>query len=225
MCSIKDSVKQAGSSQPSSNVECGAKCSCVDCTNFIHDKLGQNGVEGNKNYLTHPTFDSGPTIGVGCDLGTGITKDELKSIPSISKETLDKLSEAIGLRGKEAADFCKEHKGETFPTEDIDKISRWRLKKTIDDTRKQFNAAGGDFDNLSCEQQAVLVSVGHQHGGLKPNWDFTKHAASGDWQGACDDLVSWTGKKLGHENRRDIEASWLEDAGVANRDWTKAVCD
>ena len=172
--------------------------------NIDFDFIGQQ--EGIKSSMYVPKKngqvldDSGPTIGVGLDLGQRNVSD----LEGLSPELIDKLSPYTGMKGSEADSFIKENPL-TLTSEELAEVNAWTKKTETDKLLKRW-AEDSDiaWSDLTPQQATVVASVSYQYGTGAPK--FWSHVTSGDWAAAEAELRDFGDK---YKSRRLREARYL----------------
>ena len=168
-------------------------------------------VEGNKNDMYVPKDKqgialgkSGPTIGMGFDVG-GRNENDLKGLPP---EIIKKLKPYLGLRKQEAIDFIEKNPLVITDKEKVI-INAFAKKVEMEKLRKKWKeTTGKSFDDLNSKAATVVASVAFQYGDLEtrtPN--FWKQVTAGDWEAAKKNLYDFGDK---YKSRRKKEAELLE---------------
>ena len=168
-------------------------------------------VEGNKNEMYVPKNKqgialgkSGPTIGMGFDVG-GRNENDLKGLPP---EIIKKLKPYLGLRKKEAIDFIEKNPLVITDKEKVI-INAFAKKVEMEKLRKKWKeTTGKSFDDLNPKVATVVASVAFQYGDLEtrtPN--FWKQVTAGDWEAAKKNLYDFGDD---YKSRRKKEAKLLE---------------
>ena len=168
-------------------------------------------VEGNKNEMYVPKNKqgialgkSGPTIGMGFDIG-GRNENDLKGLPP---EIIKKLKPYLGLRKQEAIDFIEKNPLVITDKEKVI-INAFAKKVEMEKLRKKWKeTTGKSFDDLNPKAATVVASVAFQYGDLEtrtPN--FWKQVTAGDWEAAKKNLYDFGDD---YKSRRKKEAKLLE---------------
>ena len=172
--------------------------------NIDFDFIGQQ--EGIKSSMYVPKKngqvldDSGPTIGVGLDLGQRNVSD----LDGLSPELIDKLSPYTGMKGSEADSFIKENPL-TLTSDELAEVNAWTKKTETDKLLKRW-AEDSDiaWSDLTPQQATVVASVSYQYGTGAPK--FWSHVTSGDWDAAEAELRDFGDE---YKSRRLREARYL----------------
>jgi len=172
--------------------------------NIDFDFIGQQ--EGVKSSMYVPKKngqvlgDSGPTIGIGLDLGQRNVSD----LKGLSPELIEKLSPYTGMKGSEADSFV-ENNPLTLTSDELTEVNAWTKKTETDKLLKRWaedsDIAWGD---LTPQQATVVASVSYQYGAGAPK--FWSHVTSGDWDAAEAELRDFGDE---YKSRRLREARYL----------------
>jgi GH24 family phage-related lysozyme (muramidase) len=173
-------------------------------------------VEGNKNKMYVPKNKqgialgkSGPTIGMGFDVG-GRNENDLKGLPP---EIIKKLKPYLGLRKQEAIDFIEKNPLVITDKEKVI-INAFAKKDEMEKLRKKWKeTTGKSFDDLDTKAATTIASVAFQNGDLSRKAPkFWKQVTNEDWSGAFYNLLDWddTGKPSQTQTRREKEAKLLK---------------
>jgi GH24 family phage-related lysozyme (muramidase) len=173
-------------------------------------------VEGNKNEMYVPKNKqgialgkSGPTIGMGFDVG-GRNENDLKGLPP---EIIKKLKPYLGLRKQEAIDFIEKNPLVITDKEKVI-INAFAKKDEMEKLRKKWKeTTGKSFDDLDTKAATTIASVAFQNGDLSRKAPkFWKQVTNEDWSGAFYNLLDWddTGKPSQTQTRREKEAKLLK---------------
>ena len=189
---------------------------------FDVDRGFLSGVEGSRSDMYVPTDKnrkvighSGPTIGIGVDLGS---KDRayLESL-GISSKLVDQLNPYLGRKKEDALSYVTANPLILKQT-DLDALNAAVQDRELRKLVKRYNAASqvGPFGSLPRSTQSAIASLYFQYGTDAPEKaapDHWKQITTGDWNGAYNNL-----NKFGdaHHRRREAEAKELRkdmDAG------------
>lgn len=172
--------------------------------NIDFDFIGQQ--EGVKSSMYVPKKngqvldDSGPTIGIGLDLGQRNVSD----LKGLSPELIEKLSPYTGMKGSEADSFV-ENNPLTLTSDELTEVNAWTKKTETDKLLKRW-AEDSDiaWSDLTPQQATVVASVSYQYGASAPK--FWSHVTSGDWDAAEAELRDFGDE---YKSRRLREARYL----------------
>ena len=172
--------------------------------NIDFDFIGQQ--EGVKSSMYVPKKngqvlgDSGPTIGIGLDLGQRNVSD----LKGLSPELIEKLSPYTGMKGSEADSFV-ENNPLTLTSDELTEVNAWTKKTETDKLLKRW-AEDSDiaWSDLTPQQATVVASVSYQYGTGAPK--FWSHVTSGDWDAAEAELRDFGDE---YKSRRLREARYL----------------
>ena len=172
--------------------------------NIDFDFIGQQ--EGVKSSMYVPKKngqvlgDSGPTIGIGLDLGQRNVSD----LKGLSPELIEKLSPYTGMKGSEADSFV-ENNPLTLTSDELTEVNAWTKKTETDKLLKRW-AEDSDiaWSDLTPQQATVVASVSYQYGTGAPK--FWSHVTSGDWDAAESELRDFGDE---YKSRRLREAKYL----------------
>jgi GH24 family phage-related lysozyme (muramidase) len=172
-------------------------------------------VEGNKNKIYVPTSkgkvigNSGPTIGMGFDVGSR-NENDLTGLPT---EIIKKLKPYLGLKGQEALDYINKNPLQ-INNEEKNIINAFAKKVEMEKLRKKWKeTTGKSFDDLDTKAATTIASVAFQNGDLSRKAPkFWKQVTNEDWSGAFYNLLDWddTGKPSQTQTRREKEAKLLK---------------
>jgi GH24 family phage-related lysozyme (muramidase) len=172
-------------------------------------------VEGNKNKIYVPTSkgkvigNSGPTIGMGFDVGSR-NENDLRGLPT---EIIKKLKPYLGLKGQEALDYINKNPLQ-INNEEKNIINAFAKKGEMEKLRKKWKeTTGKSFDDLDTKAATTIASVAFQNGDLSRKAPkFWKQVTNEDWSGAFYNLLDWddTGKPSQTQKRREKEAKLLK---------------
>jgi hypothetical protein len=158
-------------------------------SNILFDFIEEQ--EGNRNSMYIPTESdgsivgrSGPTIGVGVDIGQRSIRD-LRGLP---QSLIDKLSPYTNMRGQEAFNYVNANPL-TLSQEELRTINTWAKQQ---ETERLIDSWERDSDilwsSLTPQQATVVASVMYQYGSnLNPETGqmraprFWAAATSGNW--------------------------------------------
>ena len=172
--------------------------------NIDFDFIGQQ--EGIKSSMYVPKKngqvldDSGPTIGIGLDLGQRNVSD----LEGLSPDLIEKLSPYTGMKGSEADSFVKENPL-TLTSDELVEVNSWTKKTETDKLLRRW-AEDSDiaWSDLTPQQATVVASVSYQYGTGAPK--FWSHVTSGDWDAAEAELRDFGDE---YKSRRLREARYL----------------
>ena len=176
--------------------------------------------EGNKESMYVPKADdgtvldkSGPTIGMGVDLGAWTAADFKKA--GVSQAVITKLKGYFGLKKKAADDYVTKNPL-TLTTTEVDEVNKAIKGKILKTLVTKFNAESKTkFEDLSQAKQTAVASVFFQYGPNKPtdpkklaDWpkNYWKEVTTGDWDKAESNLNNFSDK---YPTRRKLEGKLL----------------
>ena len=172
------------------------------------DFLGQLEGYSTKGYTLEGYNKSGVTIGTGIDLGQQSKEGLLKA--GLSKEEVEVLEPYLGLKGYQAKEMLQRHPLLLSDT-DTKRLTQKVIESGLTELIKKFDKdAKRKFEDLSREQQTVILSVTHQFG-LNGAPRFLRKAQSDDWQEVEKELRNFGG---GFERRRNQEADYLSGGDI-----------
>jgi hypothetical protein len=182
--------------------------------------------EGSEQAMYVPTDEkkqvlgqSGPTIGIGVDLG-GKDVAYLKSL-GLDPNLVTRLTPYLGRRGAAALDFV-DRNPLALSDPELSALNSAVQDQELNRLAARYDAASkiGPFRNLPQNTQTAIASLYFQYGTHAPEKaapNYWRQITSGDWHGAYGNL-----QKFGdnHETRRHLEAELLRkdmDAGSLRR--------
>ena len=188
------------------------------------------GVEGSRSDMYVPTDKnrkvighSGPTIGIGVDLGS---KDRayLESL-GISSKLVDQLNPYLGHKKEAALTYVKANPLSLKQT-DLDALNAAVQDRELRKLVKRYNAASqvGPFGSLPRSTQSAIASLYFQYGTDAPEKatpNYWKQITTGDWEAAHRNLSAFGDA---HQPRRGLEATKLRediDAGRLPPAWRR----
>lgn len=143
---------------------------------------------------------SGPTIGVGLDLG----QRDVSDLEGLSPELIEKLSPYTGMKGSEADSFVEDNPL-TLTSDELTEVNAWTKKTETDKLLKRWEEDSDiAWSDLTPQQATVVASVSYQYGTSAPT--FWGHVTSGDWDAAEAELRDFGDK---FKSRRLREAEYL----------------
>ncbi|MBI1199964.1 MAG: pesticin [Phenylobacterium sp.] len=204
---------QAGGGAASANLTSGEPGPAVDQFNVDRDFLAER--EGARRKMYVPTDkegrvigDSGPTIGVGVDLGRKDTA-YLRAL-GLRPELVDQLAPYTGKRRDVALQYVQENPL-VLSEQDYKSLNAAVQDRELRKLASKFDAVSqvGPFSKLPRDTQTAIGSLYFQYGTDAPDKaapNFWRQITAGDWDGAYHNL-----KKFGdaYQPRRDKEAGRL----------------
>jgi GH24 family phage-related lysozyme (muramidase) len=200
--------QDADAGTPEENVAEAATERDVDW-DFIADR------EGNKTDMYVPVDDagavlgtSGPTIGMGIDLGAWPEADLRRA--GVSEELITKLKPYGGKKKQAALDYVTANPL-TLTSAEVKELNKAVKGEILDTIETKFNKdSDTDFKDLTQGQQTAIASVFFQYGTnkSKKGWpkNFWRQVTEGKWDEALKNL-----RKFGddYKTRRNLEADLL----------------
>ena len=149
---------------------------------------------------------SGPTVGMGIDLGTW-TEEKLKEV-GVSEALISKLEPYGGKKKKTALEFVKANPL-SLSKDEVDELNSKVKSRILDEIKMEFNKESKTkFDDLSSGKKTAIASVFFQYGmnKKKSTWpkNYWKQVTTGDWKGANSNLNNF---QDAYGSRREAEAN------------------
>lgn len=151
---------------------------------------------------------SGPTIGVGVDLGE---KDVAYfSALGLSPALIGRLAPYMGKRGAEALAFVNANPLE-LAADELTLLNEAVQDHELRQLAEKFDAASqvGPFHRLPRDTQTAIASLYFQYGAAAPakrTPNYWRQITTGDWEGAHANLMDFKDR---YEERRKLEAGLL----------------
>ena len=143
----------------------------------------------NKDTKARTFGKSGVTAGVGVDLGQ-MSKSDIKAL-GLDEKLTNRLLPYAGLKGKAAFDFLQKNPL-VLSEDEAAFISQPVVRKTIKSAKKLMDKSGtsDNWSQMTDTEKFVAIAAQHQYG----DTNLVRQYGKGDFQGALDNLASWTDK-------------------------------
>ena len=152
---------------------------------------------------------SGVTIGSGFDLGQ-MSAEDLDNY-NFSDELRARIEPYTGLTGDSAKAYLADNPLEVTE-EEMEALESGVREVHTSKIVNEFNEySDTPFEDLTPEQQTVIMSVGYQYGSLERTPTFRKHVTTGDWDNAEKELRNFGDD---YKTRRNREADFLSKKTV-----------